>query len=105
MITVNSELIIGCEREGVQHRSFELRQATIADAIAAIEKAGSGASHLKLRIFKAAEQMTCLGGIPKDEITGELLLSLPEDDIEPIYSAQDEIEKKQKGLSKPSSHI
>lgn len=105
MITVKSELIIGCEREGIQHRNFELRQATIADAIAAIEKAGSGASHLKLRIFKAAEQMTSLGEIPKDEITGELLLSLPEDDIEPIYSAQDEIEKKQRGLSNPSGPI
>lgn len=44
-----------------------------------------------------------LGGLPKDEITGELLLSLPEDDVEPIYNAQDELEKKRKGLSMPSS--
>ncbi len=103
MITVNGKLICGIERDGAQHRDFELRAATIADAIASIEKAGPNASHLKLRIFKAAEQMVSLGGLPKEEITGEFLLALPEDDVEPIYNAQDELEKKRKGLSNPSS--
>lgn len=103
MITVKGQLVCGVEREGAQHRDFELRAATIADAITSIEKAGPGASHLKLRIFKAAEQMVSLGSLPKDEITGEFLLSLPEDDVEPIYNAQDELEKKRKGLSNPSS--
>lgn len=102
-LNVKSKLVFGVEREGVTHRDFELRAATIADAIAAIEKAGAGASHLRLRVFKAAEQMVSLGGVSKDEITGELLLSLPEDDVEPIYNAQDELEKKRKGLSNPSS--
>ncbi|OIR16800.1 hypothetical protein GALL_26200 [mine drainage metagenome] len=103
MITVNGKMTCGIERDGVQHLDFELRAATIADAIASIEKAGPNASHLKLRIFKAAEQMVSFGGVPKDEITGEFLLSLPEDDVEPIFNAQDELEKKQKGLSKLSS--
>lgn len=103
MITVKSQLICGVDLNGTQHRDFELRAATIADAISSIEKAGSNASHLRLRIFKAAEQMVSLGSLSKDEITGELLLSLPEDDVEPIYNAQDELEKKRKGLSMPSS--
>lgn len=103
MITVKGQLICGVEREGVKHRDFELRGATIADAIASVEKAGHNASHLRLRIFKAAEQMASLGNLPKEEITGELLLSLPEDDVEPIYNAQDELEKKRKGLSNPLS--
>lgn len=102
-LTVKDSLIYGVERDGVQQRDFELRPATIADAIAAIERAGPGVSHLRLRIFKAAEQMVSLGSLPKEEITGELLLSLPEDDVEPIYAAQDELEKKRKGLSNPSS--
>lgn len=105
MITVKGQLICGIERDGVQQRDFELHAATIADAISAIEKAGAGASHLKLRIYKAAEQLVSLGNLPKEEITGELLLSLPEDDVEPIYNAQDELEKKRKGLSNPSSPI
>lgn len=103
MITVSGQLVCGIERDGTLHRNFELRAATIADAIASIEKAGPGASHLKLRVYKAAEQMVSLGGLPKEDITGEFLLSLPEDDVEPIFNAQDELEKKQKGLSKTSS--
>lgn len=103
MIKLKGQLICGIVREGVQQRAFELRAATIADAIASIEKAGPNASHLKLRIYKAAEQMVSLGSLSKDEITGEFLLSLPEDDVEPIYNAQDELEKKRKGLSNPSS--
>lgn len=103
MITLNGNLIVGLERDGIQHRDFELRAATIEDVISAIEKAGPGVSHLKLRVFKAAEQMVRLGNLPKEEITGELLLSLPEDDVEPIYTAQDDLEKKRKGLSNPSS--
>ncbi|HEY4697089.1 MAG: hypothetical protein A3J49_03330 [Gallionellales bacterium RIFCSPHIGHO2_02_FULL_57_16] len=103
MITVKGQLICGVEREGVKHRDFELRGATIADAIASVEKAGPDASHLRLRIFKAAEQMVSLGSLSRDEITGEFLLALPEDDVEPIYNAQDELEKKRKGLSNPSS--
>lgn len=98
-LTVKGKLVFGID----SHRDFELRAATIADAIAAIEKAGAGASHLKLRIFKAAEQMVSLGNLPRETITGEFLLSLPEDDVEPIYTAQDELEKKRKGLSNPSS--
>jgi len=104
MIPMKGQLICGVERDGVSQRDFELHAATIENAISAIEKAGAGASHLKLRIFKAAEQMVCLGSLPKEEITGELLLALPEDDVEPIYNAQDELEKKRKGLSNPSSH-
>ncbi|MEO8343370.1 MAG: hypothetical protein ABI536_06080 [Gallionella sp.] len=103
MIKVNGKLVYGIERDGVVHQEFEMRGATIADAIAAIEKVGDSPSFLKLRVFKAAEQMVSLGGVPKEEITGELLLSLPDDDVEPIYAAQDELEKKRKGLSKPSS--
>lgn len=102
-LTVKGSLVCGVERDGVQHTDFELKVATIANAIAAIEKAGVGAGHLKLRVYKAAEQMASLGSIPKEDITGELLLSLPEDDIEPIYNAQDELEKKRKGLSNTSS--
>jgi hypothetical protein len=101
MITVENDLDIGIECDGVWHTHFVMRQATIADAIAAVEKAPEGASKLTLRIYKAAEQIERIGDIT--EIDGELLLSLSEDDVDPILEAQDEIEKKRKGLRNPSS--
>lgn len=101
MINLDSELAIGIERDGVLHTHFVMHQATIADAIAAVEKAPEGASNLMLRIYKAAEQIERIGDIT--EIDGELLLGLADDDIDPIFKAQDEIEKKRKGLRNPSS--
>lgn len=102
MIKVTGMLLYGVERDGVAQREFTMRAATIANAITAIEQAGPEASNLQLRVFKAAEQMESLGTLPKEEITGGLLLSLAEDDIEPIFAAQDELEKKRKGLRESS---
>lgn len=96
MITVKEHLIFGVEHDGGTHKEFEMRAATISDAISAVEKAGENASGLRLRIFKAAEQLVYLGSVPLELITGELLLNLPEDDIEPIFAAQDAVEKKRK---------
>jgi len=101
MITVESNLDIGIEKDGVWHTRFTMRQATVADAIAAVEKAPAGASNLALRIYKAAEQIDQIGDIT--EIDGELLMGLADDDIHPILEAQDEIEKKRKGLRNASS--
>jgi hypothetical protein len=101
MIIVENDLDIGIERDGVWHTHFVMRQATIADAIAAVEKAPAGASPLTLRIYKAAEQIERIGDLTA--IDGGLLLGLADDDIDPIFSAQDEIEKKRKGLRSASS--
>ena len=99
MIKVSGKLQVGIEQDGVLQTDFTLRQATIGDAIAAIEKAGPNPSNLRLRFFKAAEQIEFIGSLT--EISGELLLSLSELDIEPILDAQDDLEKKLMGLKKP----
>lgn len=96
MVTEAGKLNAGYELDGALHIDFVMRPATIADAFAAIEKAGDAPSGLKLRIFKAAEQMISLGSLDKQLITGDLLLSLSEEDIEPIFDAQDAVEKKRK---------
>lgn len=102
-IYVEGKLNFGVDHGAVLHKEFMMRPATIADVVSAIEKAGDTPSNLKLRIFKAAEQIVSLGTLDKSEITGELLLSLPEDDIEPLFAKQDEVEKKQKGSKSASS--
>lgn len=101
MITVEKDLEFGIERDGVWHTRFTMRQATVADAITAVEKAPEGSKNLTLRIYKAAEQIDSIGDIT--EIDGELLMGLADDDIHPILDAQDEIEKKRKGLRSASS--
>jgi hypothetical protein len=101
MITIDSDLEIGIERDGVRHTRFTMRQATVADAIAAVEKAPEGSNNLTLRIYKAAEQIEHIGDMA--EIDAELLMGLSDIDIDPIFDAQDEIEKKLKGLRNPSS--
>lgn len=104
MITVKDKLIFGVDDiAGIKHTDLVMRPATIADVVAAIEKAGDNATNLKLRIFKAAEQIVSLGKLDKEAITGELLMSLPEDDLEPLFAAQDAVEKKRKGSKSDSS--
>lgn len=105
-IYVEGKLNFGIDDgEGILHKDFVIRPATIADVVTAIENSGDKASNLKLRVFKAAEQIVSLGTLDKAAITGELLMSLPEEDIEPLFAAQDEVEKKQKGSKSASSPI
>ncbi len=102
--TVTGTLIYGIEQGDAVHTEFVMRAATVADVIAAVEQAGENPTSLRLRVFKLAEQLERIGEIPGDNITGEMLLQLPEDDIEPLFDAQDEIAKKQKSLRLGSSH-
>lgn len=99
MITVDGELEIGIERDGVYHTRFTMRESTIADAIAAIEKAPADVSNIALRIYKAAEQIDKIGDI---EVDGELLMQLSDDDLDPLIAAQDELVKKRKAAKSGS---
>lgn len=102
MITVSGVLPNGVEREGVLHRSFVMRAATIDDLVAAIEAAGPGASVLRMRIHKAARQLVSMGAMTTEEIDGALLLALPEEDADALLGAQDAVEKK-RGESRKTS--
>lgn len=101
MASIKGSLIVGLALDGALHKSFEMRDPVIRDAINAIDKAfledENTNSALTIRIYKAAEQLESLGDLPKEKITGKLLMSLPEDDIEPLLEAQDALEKKRKG--------
>lgn len=103
MITEKGSLVIGVTVGDVTHKDFVMRQSTIGDVISAVELAGPDSSNLRVRIYKAALAMESLGTLDREAITGELLLGLPEDDLEPILDAQDAIEKKLLGLRNASS--
>ena len=99
MITVEGELKVGLLVDGVCHRHFVMREASIKDAIRAAEKVADtlvgdeAVSGLISKIYKAAEQLVSIGEITV--ITAEMLLALPDADIFPLTDAQDELEKKQ----------
>lgn len=97
-MNVAGKLLYGIERDEKTHVDFTMRESTIRDVIAASDKLISdgenGTSNLVARIYTAAEQIETLGELPKAEITGALLLSLPEDDIWPLLDAQDTLKKK-----------
>ncbi len=98
MITVKGKLLHGVAVDGATHVDFEMREAKIRDVILASDKlinAGEDAtSNLVARIYTAAEQLEKLGDLPKEQITGELLMNLSEDDIFPLIDAQDDLKKK-----------
>lgn len=102
MATVKGHLTVGVEVDGVTHTEFEMRDATIRSAVNAIDKANAAgenlSSYVTVRMYKAAEQLVSLGTLPADKINADLLMELDEVDIEPLLAAQDELEKKRKGL-------
>lgn len=103
MQTARGELIVGVEEGGAWHRAFVMREATVGDAIAAVDDAGPDASVLRIRVHKAARQLISLGDLPSEAITAELLLALPEEDLPPLFDAQDEVAKKPSRSRSPSA--
>lgn len=96
MITVTGTLVHGIEVDGVAHKDFELRAATIGDAVAAIEEAGADASFLRVKVHKMARCLLRVGTLKAGEVTPAMLLALPEEDFGPLNIALDATEKKPK---------
>jgi hypothetical protein len=94
MITVTGSLVHGIEKNGARHKDFELRAATIGDAVAAIEEAGADASFLRVKIHKIARCLVRLGDLKAGDVTAAMLMELPEEDFGPLNAALDDTEKK-----------
>jgi hypothetical protein len=101
---IERELAVGLEHDGQVLTRFVMRPAIVGDSIAAVSKAPTvddevdGAAvhnHLMLRFYKAAEQMQFIGA-PDLVVTGEMLLTLADEDGDVIIAAQDDIAKKRK---------
>lgn len=103
MNTATGKLATGIVIDGVEHRDFELRGATIGDAVAAIEEAGPDASFLRVKVHKIARCLVRVGTLKQGEITADMLLALPEEDFNPLNAALDDTEKKPKASEDSSS--
>ena len=102
---LKGKLIHGITIDDETHTEFVMREATIRDAINAIDKrnaSGQGLeSYLTLQLYQAAEQLESLGTLSADKIDAELLMNLNEDDFAPLLEALDNVKKKPRQEKKP----
>lgn len=103
MITATGTLVHGIEKDGVQHKDFELRAPTIGDAVAAIEEAGPDASFLRVKVHKISHCLVRVGTLKGSEVTPAMLLALPEEDFAPLSNALDDTEKSRRPRQAPEA--
>lgn len=93
MITVSGTLPVGLDFAGKTHKDFELRPAKVKDTIETMESVGKD-ENLKFMLAIIAKQLVRLGDIPKENITGALLIDLFDVDLAELHEKQAELEKK-----------
>lgn len=80
--------------DGLYHKDFELRLATLEDVENAIEDAGENACPARIKRFQWAYTLTKLGTLPMDTISPELLAGLEATEYGILNQAQDALRKK-----------
>jgi hypothetical protein len=110
-LSVKDSLDLGVLYNNARHRDFVIRPPRLADHLAVIAEMGIGpspaadddkaaqnaiaASNTERNARMLARQLDSLGGIPKSEITGDLLLSSMEpSDFADLWRAGEEAKKK-----------
>src|SRR5512145_432264 len=87
MITETRVLIVGVENDGKIHRELEVRPRYVKDLVAATADPAYIADKAAYEVCCLAAQITRLGDIPKDKITGEMLLEMLSDDFDVLTEA------------------
>lgn len=93
-LTITRELNVGVYYAGVFHKKFTLRVPVTGDLISAQEEHPNGPLQLvTVEVYR--RQLLCLGDIPEEALTTDLLrASLTESDLGVIADADEELEKK-----------
>lgn len=104
-ITIDGKLTYGLELDGVFHKDFTLRVATLEDVENAIEEAGPDACNARMARHKWAQCLTRLGSIPPEDITADLLAKLPSKEFGILTAAEDELTKKLLASSEEPSAV
>lgn len=94
MITEKFTLPIGVEYAGKVHREGELRLRQVKDMVAATGSALVNADKNNFEICCLASQIITLGDIPKENITGELIAEMYEDDFDALTEAAQKTRKR-----------
>jgi hypothetical protein len=92
MFTEKGTLPNGVEYEGVTHRAFEIRKQIVADTVNIFDDPARAARAEKNKLYAelciTANMLLSLGTIPKEEITGDLLMGMDQEDQNEISAAE-----------------
>lgn len=80
--------------DGVWHKDFEMRPATLEDVECALEDAGEDACPARIRRHTWARVLTKLGTLSEKAITPELLAELESSEYGVLDAAQESLRKK-----------
>jgi hypothetical protein len=93
MQTISGKLIGGVEFEGKVHRKFTLRPLLVRDSLETLEVCkDKDAQYVELVLL--ARRIVMLGEIPKERITGEMLMDMMDGDLEILFQASIDLQKK-----------
>lgn len=88
MKTVTGSLPVGLEYNGQLHKEFELRPALVRDTVEVMEespRAATNRHYAGLCVY--AKRLLKLGDIPKEKVTGDLLMEMTEEDFSALSAA------------------
>lgn len=90
---VETGTLFGIEVEGVAHKRYTLRAATVADVLK-VEAAVGEKGTRQFQVALLAEQLEQLGTLTKKEISAKLLGKLPWSDILTLLAADTRLEER-----------
>ncbi len=103
---IQGSLDIGYQdAQGVFHKTFTMRLATLEDIEHAIEAAGPGASKVKIRRYEWSRILVQLGHLQQDAITPDVLATLASTEFGILEKAQEELRGKLRAVSNNSNPI
>jgi len=102
-LTETGSLKYGVKVEGVWHKNFEMRVATLADQEEAIEDAGEGASAARMQRYLWARTVVRLGSLEPKAITAELLGTLESTEYGQLAAVEEALRGKLAAASSSSA--
>lgn len=102
MFTEKGTFPNGVEYDGKIHKEFELREQLVCDAINVFddpeisERAQKNPQYLSLCIL--ANMIVRIGDIPKEKITGDLLNTMYQDDLNALRDAEVRLDAKRRSF-------
>ena len=92
MFTEKGTLPIGIDHKGETHKDFEIRKQIVADTVNIFDDPERAARAEKNKLYAelciTANMLLSLGTIPKEEITGDLLMGMDQEDQNAISAAE-----------------
>ena len=98
-------LIIGVFHGGITHKTFTLRPAKVKDTVDAVEADPRALENDQYCGVCVLSKQISIGGIPREEITPEMLMEMYQQDMSLITQANERLKNKIAGFSEKDPAI